>query len=186
MAIANSTTVDPVATASVTLNYHTSPAYVPAGAWAQGNLVFVRDRTTFPPRCVGCNGEENLKMKVRTLSWTPPYYYLVLLLGLLPGALILLLSQEKATVTFATCRHCRRKAVKNTLIMLAIVAAAFGSFIAAGTIHASFSFLGLALLLAAIIYGVVGGRLFVVKHIKDKIVTLKGVNKDFVATLDHQ
>jgi hypothetical protein len=174
----------PPASALNALNYLTPQAYSSSAVWARGDRVMANDCTVFPPRCVGCNGNEKLKMHPKQIVWAPPYAYVALLLGLLPGAILVMLMQRKVNIRIATCKHCRRRIAMQQLITLGIVLAAFGALGLGAAVHRYFALGGLAILLAGIVYGVAATRLYRVVSIKDDVVTLKGMGKAFVGSLD--
>jgi len=169
------------------LNYQTPAGYANDNIWAQGKKVFAKDGANFPPRCIQCNSPDTLKWKLRSLTWAPPYLYLVLLVGLIPAIIILMIFQRKAKIQTASCAACRKKLLTQRLIAWGIFLAAIASFAAAiGLENGYLALLGVVLIFAALIYGVVMGRAFTITRIEKSVVTLKGLGPHFVASLNQQ
>lgn len=80
-----------------------------------GRLAFwVGDQLVVPPngaisssRCVLCGGTHDVGFKQKDFNWVPPWCYLFLLVGLLPGAIICTIMQKKSSVALPICPTCR-------------------------------------------------------------------------------
>lgn len=170
------------------LNYQSAPGFAESSVWATGNKVLARDGSLFPPRCIKCNSPDNLKWKIRQLTWAPPYLYVVLLIGVIPALIILMLLQRKAKVQMAVCTVCRKKVRMRALIawgifLLSVVSIVLAIALDKGVIAIAFPIL----FLGAIIYGIIACRYFTVSNIDTKgVVTLKGLCPAFVGALDRR
>lgn len=167
----------------------------PTGPIRSGSLIIAPLGCSFPQRCVKCNAPATATPLVRHLTWAPPFAYLALLLGLLLGAIIILLTQKKGTVVYGLCptHHAeRRKRVLLTwLIGLSSPVLLVAAIVAFVNTHGQqdYGAIGVACLLlalgAAIAAGIVGNlaRPLSPKRIDAQMMTLKGAGEPFLGTL---
>ena len=88
--------------------------------WA-GNVATVRDgQTVGEGGCVNCGSREGLQSWFLRFSYTPPWVYLGLLLGLIPAAILAAIFTRKATLTFSRCGPCRSLMFRTSALCWAI------------------------------------------------------------------
>lgn len=63
-------------------------------------------RAVLPHVCAKCGGLHELRGRFQVVKYTPPALYFVLLLGVLPGALLMAALTKKATVIIPLCASC--------------------------------------------------------------------------------
>jgi hypothetical protein len=153
------------------------------GIWRDGSLVVVAQGAQLPDRCVRCNAPTEGGGVNRTFYWHAPGFYLFILLNLIIYAIVAMIVRKKIKLRVGLCpqhRVQRRNAILGTwlLVILGVVAL----FIAVSE-GAVFGWLGAALLLAAIIWGIVGTRGLSPKRIQDDVALLRGAGDAFLDSL---
>ena len=88
-------------------------------AWRDGSLLMVRKDAILPDRCLKCNEPALGYQFRRSLTWASPYYFVLLLCGLLPFALVYLLLCHRGRVTVGICPRQSAKANKGHSFRLA-------------------------------------------------------------------
>ncbi len=151
-----------------------------------GVSVVALDRTVFPPRCIKCNSDSDLKSTKRNLVWSPPWmYFLLLFPGLLIGGIILVATQRKASITIFACRACRKKWNKRVLAAWGIFLAALPVFFAAIFFRSGIlAVLGALLVLASAVYGIVRCPMITTSKIDGKMAHIRGAGPEFIRGLD--
>jgi hypothetical protein len=168
-----------------TFNYQSSPGHAGQDLWAKGHLVFARDGARFPPRCIVCNTADNLKWRKRTLRWVPPWLNYVLILGIIPGLILLFILQRKARINFATCARCRRRRLIHQLIAAGLILA-FLACLALSLAQETpyIAVLGLGFVLVGALYATTAARAFTVLRISDHLAILRGLGAPFIVSLN--
>lgn len=95
-----------------------------SGGASQARQIQIRGQDVlFPPGaqapdspCLICGGEENIRLWEKTFSYTPPWAYITLLLGLLPGAIICSILTKRSARTLPRCGKCRGSMILFNLI----------------------------------------------------------------------
>ena len=121
------------------------------------------------------------------LAWHSPVAFLGLLLGLLPYVLLAIIIRNKLTVYVGVCAGHRRKrrnailaGVLGSLVGFLLFIAGAGS---ARRVGGGLILIGLALLILAIIYGILASRIVWPKVIRKDRAWVKGVCPAFLADL---
>lgn len=185
-----------------TLQYASPSSYAGEAVWREGNKIVCtmsRERTIhLPDRCVKCNAPtDDRKPWKKTLYWHNPGFFALILLNLLIYALVALAVRKKVIVTAGLCAAHRAKRRNNILIAWGIFLLALLVFAGAvffgndpnyrhGPLGPICVLLGIVLLLAAVIWGMVGGRVVVVRKIADHTVWFGGAGREFLASLPGQ
>lgn len=95
--------------------------------------------------CVKCGGGQNISTQYFKKDYVPPVAYLAILMGFLPGAIIIALCRVKHDIHAPFCTDCwnkfRKVSTFETLSTLSLLAAVFVGGIAAAMTQSGFAFL---------------------------------------------
>jgi hypothetical protein len=85
-------------------------SWTPAAPRTVGELLEVAPQhAVLPHVCAKCGSREGLGGHWENFVWTPPHAYLALLLGVLPGYLVMKSMQKRAVVIVPMCQPCVRR-----------------------------------------------------------------------------
>jgi hypothetical protein len=133
-----------------------------------------------PNRCIKCNAPADQQLK-RKLTWHHPALYLLIFISLLIYIVVAVIVRKSATVNVGLCEEHSSARRRNILITWAIGFTAVASFVAAGLFEEmTFALLGMFLLFACAIYGIVTLRVVVPTRIDNYFVWLKGINAGYL------
>lgn len=98
-----------------------------------GKLLVVRDGTALPMVCIRTNQPVTEKdwRKTKTLIWTPPWVYALIIVNLLIAAIVATIIQKKAKVTYSLGREARASINKKVGICLLMLFGAVGAIVVA-------------------------------------------------------
>jgi hypothetical protein len=154
-----------------------------ARVWREGKTVVALQDASLPRRCVKCNEPADQPTKVRSLYWVHPALYLLLFGGALILLIVYFIVRKKADVDPGLCE----KHKKRRLFALAYGWLGFfvglGMLITVGTNDPAFIWLGLLLIISAIVVGMAMGRLVWAKKITKEDVRLGGFCKAYLEEL---
>ena len=147
-------------------------------------LVMLHD-ADLPDRCVKCNKPAALPTKPRRVYWHHWSIYLVVLLNILLYAIVALIVRKKAVVAPGLCAlHKTRRAVALSIGWLGFSGSLALMFLGfADSINPAFAFLGLLLLLVALLVLVGFSRIVYASRIDADYVRLKGCKPEFLDSL---
>jgi hypothetical protein len=178
------------------LGYQTPSTYMDkSGLCREKKLIVSGLNVPFPMRCVKCNSAiEAHETKKIDMYWQHPAYYAFLLLGLLPGAIILLCVRKKTEVTFGLCRTHRASRRNKVLLGWLIALLGLGllvlSFLSMGSDDWRHSPLvpvavvaGIALVFGSLIWAAVAISAISIRRIKDDRVWISGAGEQFLGSL---
>ena len=98
-----------------------------SGCWRDGKfLVVTVHGAQSPTHCIRCNAP-GVRKTTQKLNWYPPALALTLLLGVVPGALLITLMQKKATIDLYLCQRHNRSWIRNRFMAAVIWLLAAGS-----------------------------------------------------------
>ena len=133
-----------------------------------------------PARCVKCNAPTHHRLK-RSLRWHHPALYILVVGGVLFYFILALVLSKTATINVGLCETHAAARKRDIIITCLLVLLSFGSFYFAATAEEmSLLFVGLVLLLGAVIYGNVKARVVAPQKIDDHYVWLTGVNANYL------
>jgi len=181
------------------LGYQTPSTYIDnSGLWRAKKLIIAPRNARLPMRCVKCNEpiDYNEAKKV-DMYWQHPAYYACLLLGLLPGAIVLMCVRKKAEITFGICRSHRANRRNKVLIGWMIALIGLGllvlAFLSMGSDEWRHSplvpdavFAGIVLILASLIWAAVAISAISVRRISGDRVWISGAGEQFLGSLPVQ
>jgi hypothetical protein len=160
-----------------------------AGLWRQDKLLVMHKNAPLPPRCVKSNVPTTRTLK-RNLTWHHPAVYIALLFNLLVYVILAVILSKRATIHIGLSDEWFAKRRRAILIGWGSVLGSIGMFIAGvsqldrnDALGGSLVFGSFILFLAGAIYGLIAARMVSPTRITDEYVWLKGVNRDFLATL---
>jgi hypothetical protein len=159
------------------------------GVWRRKRNLVVALDTPLPDRCVKCNAAVEGSRLKRSLHWHHPALYLMLIFpGLLIYALVAIAVRKRATLLVGICDQHRAKRKRSMLIawLLAALGAAAITLAIVGVSEAAVGFLilaGVVLLLVALIWGIVGGRVVYAQRIDKSHAHIGGVCREYLDLL---
>lgn len=151
------------------------------------NEVVVEDGTELPCRCLKCNEPTTTQAIKRKVTWHPPGYYLLILVGVLIYVIVALVIRRSASVSVHLCEHHRMQ--RNLWItgcwaaVIGGVALIFNALGNGGELGVVF---GICLILAGGIAGAVFATLVKPTKIEGKTLWFKGAGKPFLDSLPEQ
>ena len=159
-------------------------AWIHRGALAFGGVGQSWLSTRWPrsrTAAIKCNAPAHGWRVNKALHWHHPPLYVLIFAGLLVYAIIALVVQKSAKVSLGFC-HVHKSQRNRTLLagwlLFFVSLVAFFAAIAEG--EASIAVVGVALLTAAVVLSLLGGRFIQVKKIDDEFVYLKGVHPRYL------
>lgn len=153
--------------------------------WRDNSVLVMTKEALLPNRCVKCNEPTGERLK-RKLTWHHPAIYLTVLISILVYAVVALVLRKTATVNVGLCEEHLSTRRRNLAITWVLgLAGALCFPLAAMLDDATPVLIGLLLLLATAIYGIVTLRVVVPTRIDDHFVWLKGVNPIYLQEFPH-
>ena len=160
--------------------YFPPPTHGMNTVWRNNSLLVMTKEALLPNRCIKCNAPADEQLK-RKLTWHHPALYLLALASLLIYIVVALVVRKSATVNVGLCEHHSSARRRNVLITCALAFACVVSFVAASLLEdGTFVALGVLLLLATAIYGIVTLRVVVPTKIDNYFVWLKGIDANYL------
>jgi hypothetical protein len=156
---------------------------VGVGVWRHFSQLVMTKDAQLPDRCTVCNAPANgLRLK-RNLYWHPPAWYLLICAGLLIYAIAALIVRKKASIEIGLCRTHIQKRKRAIAITWLLVGVSILVVILATIKEPTLILLAGAILIGALIYGVVAVPPVTPAKITDRLVYLKGVNPAYLDML---
>lgn len=160
--------------------YFPLPMHNVATIWRSKSLLVMTKQAPLPDRCVKCNAPTHHRLK-RSLRWHHPALYILIVGGFLFYVILALVLSKTATINVGLCETHRAARKRDILItwMLALLSFA-GFYFAVVADQMNLFFVGLALFLGAVIYGIAKTRVVAPQKIDDHYVWLTGVNANYL------
>jgi hypothetical protein len=144
-----------------------------------------------PPVCMRC-GAPSAVCKDHRFQWSPPWVYILLLLGLVPAAIVIGITRKTMTVPVPLCaRHKWHWGGRTAIVLLGLVGifvVMFGGIAVADELNLEppavfipVGFLFLAWIVSAVVLAATTIR---PREITDKSITLSGVSPGFIEALN--
>jgi hypothetical protein len=148
--------------------------------WRDKSTLVMTKEALLPNRCIKCNEPTGERLK-RKLTWHHPALYLTILISILVYAILAMVIRKTATVDVGFCEDhlsTRRRHLTITWIIgvVGVLCLPLAVMLDDGTPV----FVGLLLMFAAAIYGIVTLRVVVATRIDNHFVWLKGINSDYL------
>ena len=150
--------------------------------WRDGRFVVIPHGAGIPPRCWRCNSPQIAGQWRYRLTWFPPVYLLLLLLGLLPILLVVFFVQRRATFELSLCPQHARRRRWNLFISVTTGLAGFAMIFGAISMPREGGQLfgmGLLAILAAFFYGVIMVNLVSPRFIDKYVARVTGAGRPF-------
>lgn len=162
-----------------------TPGGVGAVWRSKKDFVVKREGSELPERCVRCNcavaPEDRLK---RAVSWYPPAILLLLLLSPIVLLIVAAAVQKKATLYIGICPEHRRKRRNHILIAWGLFVVGVACIARAVMLELGIFGLGAAgLILIALIWGTVGGRVVHATKINKEYAFIRGACPEYLDQL---
>jgi len=160
------------------------PSFGVPGVWRDESKLMMDKNAALPDRCVKCNEPAfGVRLK-RKLSWHHPAIYLLLLVTFLIYLIVAMVLRKSANVEVGVCERHMKLRHRSILITWALIVLSFMLFfLAASRDEGGIALFGIALLIGAVIYGIITIRLVAPAKIDDRFVWLRGVNKEYLNEL---
>ena len=156
------------------------PPPPPPTIWRSKSVLVMTKQAPLPERCVKCNTPTQHKLK-RNFRWHHPALYILVAGGLLFYLILALVVSKTATIHVGLCEAHSAARKRNILITWMLVLLSFASFyFAAAADEMSLLFVGLALFLGGVIFGIVKARVVAPQKIDDHYVWLIGANPNYL------
>jgi len=154
-----------------------------AGVWRDNSKLVMSRDAVLPMRCVKCNAATSGRLK-RNLSWHHPALFILLLVAWLIYLIVAMIIRKRATVEVGICdEHRARRRSFIWITCIAIGLGFAGVFLGLMANEGSPALVGVLVLLAGIIFGVIAVRVTAPSKIDDQFVWLTGVHKDYLNQL---
>ena len=153
----------------------------PPAAWAAGDILVVPIHGTHLPPVCPKSGEPTQDTLLVKLQWQPQWVYLLLFTGVLPFAIVSLITQKRAAILFPMSRRFIERRRNGFIVGLG----GFFLFLAMliGGVALGLDFLSIlspVVFLGSLIYMVVTVNLFKVVKISDQFALLRGVHPSYL------
>jgi hypothetical protein len=154
------------------------------GAWRAGRRMVMRRGAELPDRCVKTNQPAEGAWAEIRLSWHPPVYYLLVLLGLIPYLIVAPRVSASVIVRMGITERALRSSRRAWVISVALFAGASALWVVA--VFASMVMLlyaGAALMVVALPLYFLRARLVWPTRVAGHYVWIAGVHTDYLADL---
>ena len=150
------------------------------GAWQSGDKLVLGLKTSLPDRCVKCNAPAHGFRLKRHLNWHPGGYYLLFLLSPLIYIIAALCVRKIARIEVGLCEQHRARRRNWMIGCWTTAILSIGFTVVDVTGNGTFGLIGLPLLAAAAIAGVVTGRVVAPTRIDKEHIWLKGAGPKYL------
>ena len=155
------------------------------GVWQDEKTLVMAKAARLPSRCVKCNVPANYRLK-RNLSWhNPALYFLIFFPGLLIYVIVALIVRHTAKIQVPLCEEHRSKRSKAILTGWLVALAGIALFFAPAVSEQLIPlvFVGIAMLLFGLIYGMIRSQVVTPQKIDKTHVWLNKVGPLYLASL---
>ena len=161
--------------------YFPLPSHGLDSIWRKQSVLIMTKQALLPDRCVKCNAPAFGRKLKRKLTWHHPALYLLIFAGALFYLIIALVMRKSATIDVGFCElhsAARRQSVWITWTLGLLSLLSF--FVAAQLDSGTFLLVGIGLLVATLVYGVLKLRVVVPTKIDEHFVWLNGINPNYL------
>ncbi|PHS15417.1 MAG: hypothetical protein COA78_04990 [Blastopirellula sp.] len=158
-------------------------AVVPGEYELIGQRIVGRSPIVLPECCVKC-GDDALtgKRLKKTLTWSPPWIALFILLGPLILAIVLMVVQKKVNVEYSLCGGCSQKRWSKVIAVWLLIVLMLICWMLAGLFESvMFACAGMVLFLGAFVFALLSAVPIKAKDYQDPVFYLCGANAFFEA-----
>jgi uncharacterized membrane protein len=163
--------------------YFPPPSHNLDAIWRNKKVLVMTKQALLPDRCVKCNAPADTKLK-RKLTWHHPAIYILAFIGLLLYLIVALVTRKTAIVDVGLCRDHVAARKRDILITWALGLSFVLSWVVSAMMEdMTFLLIGIALMFATAIYGVLRVRIVAPNKIDDHFVWLTGVHPSYLQQL---
>ena len=153
--------------------------------WRDNSTLVMTKQAFLPNRCIKCNEPTGERLK-RKLTWHHPAIYLTILVSILVYVILAMVLRKSAVVHVGFCEDHLAKRHKHLMITWALGIAGVLSFpFGAAFEDVNTIIIGILLLGATAIYGIVTLRVVIPAKIDEHFVWIKGITPDYLEGLPH-
>lgn len=157
------------------------PKQSPGAVWRRNSALIMTRQALLPDRCIKCNEPAERKLKCK-LSWHHPALYFLILGGVLFYVLLAMFLRKTATIEVGLCRDHSAVRRRDLMITWGLGLLSVGSFFLASQLEDLTSLgIGILLIFATAIYGIVRVKVVTPTRIDEHLVWLKGFNSKYLA-----
>jgi len=152
--------------------------------WRSGDSVMMTPNGDLPPRCVKCNADAEQPVRARMLYWHTPWMYILVLISILIYIIVALIARKSVSVSPGLCTE--HRVLRRNVILGSWLAALAGFGLIGVAISRSSgppALLGAAVLIGALVFGMIKGRIIYAARIDQNRIELKGFGEAFLASL---
>lgn len=158
------------------------------GAWSEGRFLVVSQNAVLPQYCVKCGQSTNDPPWKRKFSWHPQWYFVFILFGILPYAILSMAASKRMVVLVPLCSGHRERYKGLRLAALILLFGCIPEMIVAGTylrpdLQGLGVFAGIMSMLAGLICLSLYGSILQPKHIDENFGYFRNVNVNFLNML---
>jgi hypothetical protein len=154
------------------------------GVMRDGKVLVVPRDNDLPERCVKCNAPAHAPIRQRTVYWHHPAVYIAFFINIILYIILALAMRKTAKLSPGLCERHKRKRTLGLwvgwggfFVMTIVVLPLLGALMDIGGMV-----IGILLILATVITGIVMSRIVYANHIDDRYVRLKGCGEPFLDT----
>ena len=152
--------------------------------WQKGSTMEFSKNAMLPDRCVKCNAFVDGSRLTKKLSWHHPAIYLLIFAGFLVYLIVALILSKRATVELGICEEHRRKRRYGMMVgWMLFLGGIMGAIIGISSDYIGVMTIGFLLIPVGLVWLILAARFVNVKKIDDRFVWLKGINREYLATL---
>lgn len=156
-----------------------------ATAWRYRKMLVMVPETALPDRCIKCNAPAHEPTKERKVYWHHPAVYVLILINVILYAIVGAIVRKRAMVAPGLC-EVHKKSHKMTVIAAwSVFALGLALMVVAIKTDGSATQLlsGFLLMLAAVLVGMIRGRIVQAHKIETTRVWLRGCGEEFLDSL---
>ena len=155
------------------------------GVWRDGKVLVTSLDAVMPERCVKCNEPADEPTKARKVFWHHPLIYLLVLLNVVLYAVVALIVRKKVIVAAGLCADHKARRKRSVMLTWAgvlggIVVMYVGASSSMGVLGVG---LGILLILASLLVGLIFARIVHAQKIDNSYVRLRGCGTPFLDSL---
>jgi hypothetical protein len=151
------------------------------GIWRKDSILVFQKFALLPDRCIKCNQPTGGLRVNKKVSWHNPWLALLIFAGFLVYAVVALVVRKSASLSLGFCEFHKSQRTKMLVAGWLLFILSLVVFVAAiAAEQAPLAYMGVALLLAAVVAATMGGRFIQVKKIDSDYVWLKAIHPQYL------
>lgn len=153
-------------------------------AYRAGSMLVAQSGAVLPPMCVKCGAPMHGEHLSRSYQWHPPWVFCFLLLGALPYVIFASILRKQGSLRVGLCEN-HRAMRRNAMIAwpILLILGFVGMIAGAVATTVPVIFLGIASMVASIVWAIVGLRVLTPQKIENDWMWLAGAHPMLIAAL---